>query len=400
MFLHVIFISDIENNVPPKYYHNYDELVKSLNAIHRRYPQLTRLYHLSEKSVEGRELWVIQISKNVNKKRALLKPMVKYIANMHGDETVGRELMISLAQYLLQEYEAGDNADIKSLIDQTDIHIMPSMNPDGFEKLIRNNINGVDLNRNFPSWWDLTKPTKELYYKAENETRAVMRWILENPFVLSANFHGGILVANYPYDEYIPMEGFANVPSNYCSAETALNPNCTSYTPDHALFKNLSKDYVSNHKNFSTSSSFPEGITNGAEWYIIRGGMQDFNYMFSNDFEITLEISRRKNPRKEQLPEFWDKNKKSLVQFLKNVHIGVKGLVSDGKGNPVANAKIQVEGNSNIITTSDRGEYWRLLLPGIYNISANGPNETMFIHYDVMVASGKVARLDFILHIN
>ena len=123
MFLHVIFISDIENNVPPKYYHNYDELVKSLNAIHRRYPQLTRLYHLSEKSVEGRELWVIQISKNVNEKRTLLKPMVKYIANMHGDETVGRELIKSLAQYLLQEYEAGDNTDIKSLIDQK----LPSM---------------------------------------------------------------------------------------------------------------------------------------------------------------------------------------------------------------------------------------------------------------------------------
>ena len=138
----------------------------------------------------------------------------------------------------------------------------------------------------------------------------------------------------------------------------------------------------------------------GAKWYTVRGGMQDFNYLFSNDFEITLEISRRKNPPKEQLPEFWDKNKNSLVQFLNNVHVGVKGLVSDGKGNPIANAKIRVEGNSKIINTSDRGEYWRLLLPGIYNISAKGPNEKMFKHYDVMVASGKVTRLDFILHIN
>ena len=40
----------------------------------------------------GRQLWVVKIASEKN--RPDLKPMVKYVANMHGNEAVGRELMI------------------------------------------------------------------------------------------------------------------------------------------------------------------------------------------------------------------------------------------------------------------------------------------------------------------
>ena len=40
----------------------------------------------------GRQLWVVKIS--TENQRSDLKPMVKYVANMHGNEVVGRELLL------------------------------------------------------------------------------------------------------------------------------------------------------------------------------------------------------------------------------------------------------------------------------------------------------------------
>lgn len=109
-------------------YISHNELGQLFKQLEKQYKNMVRLHSIG-KSVQNRDLWAIEISKDVAS-RTPGKPMFKYIANMHGDETVGRQMMIYLAQYLLLNYNRDDR--ITRLVNNTDIFLMPSMNPDGF----------------------------------------------------------------------------------------------------------------------------------------------------------------------------------------------------------------------------------------------------------------------------
>ena len=99
-------------------------------------------------SVQDREILVWKLRANVTQDRPVGVPMVKIVGNMHGDESVGREMIIALAQYLVTNYDTDER--VMRILDNTEIHLVPSMNPDGFEAVTRGNYNQVDLNRAFP----------------------------------------------------------------------------------------------------------------------------------------------------------------------------------------------------------------------------------------------------------
>ncbi|KAI5745174.1 hypothetical protein M8J76_008927 [Diaphorina citri] len=392
----VLVNNDPEPFLENPHYLSFDKLTKFLVAAAQQNPSKVKLHSIG-KSVQNRDLWALQISRNVASGRNLLKPMFKYVANIHGDEVVGYELMNYLIEYLI--INDGTDERVTRLINTTDIFIIPSLNPDGYSAakegscnslarfVGRNNANGVDLNRNFPDQFDSSSERREQplnVKKLEPETLAMISFIKNNPFVLSGNLHGGAIVASYPFDD--------SKNHNTCCVE--------SKSPDNEMFKHLAQTYANGNPVMKTGTNcddhFPNGITNGAYWYDVKGGMQDFNYVYSNCFEVTFELSCCKFPRASQMPKFWKDNKEALLAFMEQTHLGVKGLITDINGDPIPGANISVQGIPHPIIGTVRGEYWRLLLPGNYNIIATAAGyESVIKQVTVGNETMNPTRLDF-----
>uniref|UniRef100_A0A8W8ITL6 Peptidase M14 domain-containing protein n=1 Tax=Magallana gigas TaxID=29159 RepID=A0A8W8ITL6_MAGGI len=140
--------------------HDYNSLLNVLNETNKKCPDVSRIYSLDEKTVEGRDLVVIEFTAEKPGTHLAGKPEFKYVGNMHGNEVVSREVLLALIAYLCQGYREQD-PEVVWLMDNTRIHIMPSMNPDGWELANsrprkngqkpwldgRANANEVDLNR-------------------------------------------------------------------------------------------------------------------------------------------------------------------------------------------------------------------------------------------------------------
>ncbi|CAM9218891.1 unnamed protein product, partial [Lampetra fluviatilis] len=360
-------------------HHNYAELELELRALERDFPSIARLYSAGV-SVQGRQLLVLEVSDNPGRHEAG-EPEFRYVGNMHGNEVVGRELLLALARHLCRGY--GTDGAVSHLVNTTRIHLMPSMNPDGYEAAVpgdvsgvvgRDNANGVDLNRDFPRRFAASgqgqqqqqqhqQQQQQQQHQQQPETLALMNWAAREPFVLSANLHGGSLVVNYPYDDS-PLG----------------RPRYTA-SPDDATFRQLALAYA--HKNPDMGSenpcaalgygdSFRNGITNGAAWYSVTGGMQDWVYLHTSCMEVTVELSCEKFPLASELSRYWDSNRDSMLSYIAQAHRGVSGFVVDAvSGRGIGNATVAVSDVDHSVKSARAGDYWRVLVPGTYSLTAS-----------------------------
>jgi len=334
-----------------------EDIEKVLKKYAKDYPSIMKLQSLG-KSNEGRDLWSVKISDNVNTDER--EPEVKYIANMHGNEIVGRELMVILIRDLLENYKKGDKR-VVNLVNNHEIHIMPTMNPDGSKRMRRGNAKWVDLNRDFPDF--TTQDNTNNPSGREPETSAIMKFQAKRNFSLSANFHGGAEVVNYPWD----TTGDSH--------------------PLEELVVELSKEYANEVPGMHDSRRFPGGIVNGYRWYEVDGGMQDWSYHWHGDLQVTIELSNNKWPNYSEIQGYYDKNRESLIKYLERVDQGLGFSSIDKSLKGSVEIKNLDDGTNLGSFPFGGGEFYKVLAEGNYSFKVQSSGKTWTFNRSVKFPS-------------
>uniref|UniRef100_A0A8C1C6E7 AE binding protein 1b n=1 Tax=Cyprinus carpio carpio TaxID=630221 RepID=A0A8C1C6E7_CYPCA len=510
-------------------HHNYLDMEKLMKSISDECPNISRFYSLG-KSFKGLEIYAMEISDNPGMHETG-EPEFRYTAGYHGNEALGRELLLMLMQYLCKEYKDG-NPRVRHLVDETRIHLVPSVNPDGHMKAFEKGSelgswtlghwteDGHDIFQNFPDLnnilWDAEDkgmvpklisnhhvPIPEGVLSSNGsvavETLALMSWMESHPFVLGANLQGGERLVTYPFDmrrltkeseelekklhsranrhkrqyeeeeeeepnPYLHIgyhqesysgphdnqayhqenygyhqesygyhhqnqgyheesQGYHDENQRYHDENQGYHDENQGYhhegqsegyqegyqegysegyregygegepeeeirmIEDQSLFRWLAISYASTHHTMTQThqggchTDDPTGgmgIVNRAKWKPIPGSMNDFSYLHTNCFELSIFLGCDKFPHQSELIREWEHNREALLTFMAQVHRGIKGVVRDKEGNPISNATVSVEGINHDIRTGESGDYWRLLNPGEYRVTARAEGYSPF----------------------
>lgn len=234
-------------------FHNYAEMTDELRKLANENPSLVTMSSIG-KSTEGRETWVLRLG--ADQFHATEKPAVIYMGGHHAREHLSMEMPLMLAQYLVDQYKAG-NQRIVALMNSRDIHIIPMVNPDGAEydiadgsyKMWRKNRTrnangtfGVDLNRNYGFKWGTggssTNPGSDTYMGtkpfSEPETINIKNYIEANTNItVLLSFHTYSQLILYPWGhKYDGIENSKDVKVFETMAQTMAQWN--KYTPQQA----------------------------------------------------------------------------------------------------------------------------------------------------------------------
>ena len=350
-------------------YTQYDSIMKYFST---KYPSLCRVDTIGL-SINKRLVLALKISDNAAADED--EPEVLYTSSMHGDETGGYVLMLRFIDYLLKNYNLTSR--VKDLVDNLEIWINPLANPDGtytsgnaITSPIRNNSTGFNLNRSFPDPMDPS-------IVVPKENIDMIKFMRKHSFVISANFHSGAEVVNYPWDW----------------SDSKFHSN---YHADDSWFLGISRAYADTVHHYSETGYMTDesnGVTRGYDWYGILGGRQDFVTWELHGREVTIELDRIKITPAAQLGLLWLYNHSSLLGYFENALYGIHGQVRDSLTYAPVNAKVFISSHdkdsSHVYSDTLYGAFTRMLAPGSYNLTFSAQGYKDKIISDVVILASQ-----------
>ena len=109
-------------------YHSYTEMAADVAAVAAAHPDIVSRFSIG-KSYQGRDLWAVKISDNVNVDEP--EPEVMFDGGHHADEHMSTEMTLHILHWLVDGY--GIDPRITTIVDSREIWIVFMVNPDGVE---------------------------------------------------------------------------------------------------------------------------------------------------------------------------------------------------------------------------------------------------------------------------
>ncbi len=373
-----------EMDALPPGYADLAGLIAEMNARAAAYPAICTVVDLTATygtpaTVGGRHLYAAKVSDNVNLDED--EPAILIVGNFHAREVVTPVIALYALQQFTTQY--GGDPTITSLVDNYEIWIAPTFNPDGYDyvyntdNMWRKNRRvftggvGVDLNRNFPIGWNGstsctgdTSPSSETYKgpsaASEAETQTMIAWSQDRRFARVIDYHSygrevvrGYLCLTHPFSAYLTTEAAAlATASGYAGANRAPSADGEHY-----------------------------------EWQLAYMGAAANLIETATDFQPSFAAAQA------EAATVWPG-----ILWAMQRPVPLWGYVIDAAtAAPVTNASITLVGagfaNGEVFPSGRFGRYQAFIPPGTYQLSVTAPGYEPTTINNVVVSSGST-RLD------
>jgi len=217
-------------------YFTYDEMTQYLHQLTQNHSDILSLTSIGT-TYQGRDIWMVKLSDNVNEEED--EPGVLLMGAHHGNEKPAYEVLLYFLEHITTTYDKKNTDDdndqqinedpidgvdndndgqldedpsedrVRTVINNTEIYIVPMVNPDGVVANTRKNKAppyGVDLNRNYDYKWFFYRIFPTHYYDewtsredsqiyrgpepfSENESQAIKNLVETRDISISLSYH-------------------------------------------------------------------------------------------------------------------------------------------------------------------------------------------------------------------
>lgn len=376
-------------------YHTYDELKELMDKYARDFPDITFLDTIGFTDIRGNIIQAIKISDNPNEEED--EPAILYDGQHHANEPIGMETCIDIIDYLLNNY--GVDQQLTNWINNTEIWIVPMMNPDGWNYIIENGLydtywrknlrdnnnsgefepgnDGVDINRNYDHNWRTggTADSSKNVYRgpapfSEPESRAKRDLALQQKFVFSISYHS--------YGEVV-IYSWSGTPS----------------APDQLLNLSYADSIASRIPRFGGNGTYSPTQSN-----CTTGFSRCWMYVHCGTIEVTVETATEFIPDAADAQQIAQDNLHGALYLLERLNSSMlTGHITDANtGLPISATVKVLEVYKPVLNprTSDTiyGRYFRPLLPGNYNVMITKDGYIPKNYYPITIFADRLTTLD------